>query len=87
MFGAGGLEFAVQAGQFGGEQFVVGDGGVHRDRLLASEQQAWGEQGGADLVEHERVESIGADVAFGAAPVFAAWPGRARRRPARRPGC
>ena len=26
----------------------------------------------ADLVEHERVEGVGADVAFGAAPVLAA---------------
>ena len=33
VLGAGGLEPAVQAGQFGGEQLVVGDGGVYRDGL------------------------------------------------------
>ena len=32
---AGGLEPAVQAGQFGGEQLVVGGRGVDRDGLLA----------------------------------------------------
>jgi hypothetical protein len=32
---AGGLEFAVEAGQFGGQQLVVGDGSVDCDGLLA----------------------------------------------------
>jgi hypothetical protein len=32
---AGGFEFAVQAGQFGGEQLVVGDGSVDCDGLFA----------------------------------------------------
>ena len=68
---AGGLEFAVQAGQFGGEQLVVGDGSVHRDGLLAGQQQAGVEHGGAYLAEDELIESVGADVALGAAPVLA----------------
>ena len=62
---AGGVELAVEAGQFGGEQLIVGDGGVHCDGLLAGQQQAGVEQGGADLAEDELVESVGADVAFG----------------------
>jgi hypothetical protein len=33
---AGGLELAVEAGQFGGEQLIVGDGSVDCDGLLAS---------------------------------------------------
>jgi hypothetical protein len=37
VFAAGGFEPAVQAGQFGGEQLVVGDGCVHRDGLLAGQ--------------------------------------------------
>ena len=71
-FAVGGLDFAVQAGQFGGEQFVVGGRGVHGDGLLAGQQQGGVEQRGADLVEDELVEGVGADVAFGAAPVLAA---------------
>jgi hypothetical protein len=32
----GSFEFAVEAGQFGGEQLIVGDGSVDCDGLLAS---------------------------------------------------
>ena len=71
-FGVGGVELAVQAGQLGGEQLVVGGGGAHGERLLAGGEHVGAEQGGADLVEHEVVEGVGADVAFGAAPVGAA---------------
>ena len=72
VLGAGGVEFAVQAGQLGGEQLVAGDRGVHRDGLLAGQQQGGVEQGSADLAEDELVEGVGADVALGAAPVLAA---------------
>src|SRR5258705_3046 len=71
-FGVGGGDLAVQPGQFGGEQFVVGDGGVQRDRLFAGQQLLGVGDRGADVVEHERVEGVGADVAFGAAARFAA---------------
>jgi hypothetical protein len=71
-FGVGGLELAVQAGQLGAEQLVVGGGGAHGERLFAGGEHVGAQQRGADLVEHERVEGVGADVAFGAAPVGAA---------------
>src|SRR5207344_1293192 len=48
------------------------DGGAHRERLFAGGEHVGEQQGGADLVEHERVEGVGADVAFGAAPVVPA---------------
>ena len=69
---AGCVEFAVEAGELGGEQLVVRGRGVHRDGVLAGQQQAGVEQGGADLGEDELVEGVGADVAFGAAAVLAA---------------
>ena len=47
-------------------------GGAHRERLLAGGEHVGAQQRGADLVEHERVEGVGADVAFGAAPVVPA---------------
>ena len=59
-------------GQLGGEQFVVGGRGAHREGLLAGGEHVGAQQRGADLVEHERVEGVGADVAFGAAPVVPA---------------
>ena len=71
-FGVGGVELAVQAGQLGAEQLVVGGGGAHGEGLLAGGEHVGAQQRGADLVEHERVEGVGADVAFGAAPVGAA---------------
>ncbi len=76
VLGAGGVEFAVQPGQLGGEQLVVGDRGVHGDSVLSGEQQGRVEQGGVDLGEHELVEGIGTDVALGAAAVLAAGPQR-----------
>ena len=69
---AGGLEPAVQAGELGGEQLVIGYRGVHGDGLLAGQQQGGVEQGGPDLAEDELVEGVGADVALGAAAVVAA---------------
>jgi hypothetical protein len=73
-FGVGGVDFAVEAGQFGGEQFVVGDRGVQGDGLFAGEQLVGVGDRGAEVVEHEGVEGVGADVAFGAAVLFAAGP-------------
>jgi hypothetical protein len=67
-----GVELAVQAGQLGGEQFVVGGGGAHGEGLFAGGEHLGTQQRGVDLVEHERVEGAGADVAFGAAPVVSA---------------
>jgi hypothetical protein len=37
-FGVGGLDLAVQPGQFGAEQFVVGDRGCQGDGLFAGQQ-------------------------------------------------
>ena len=71
-FPVGGGDLAVEAGEFGGEQFVVGDRGGHRDGLFACQQHFGLGERGADLVEHERVEGVGADVAFRAAAVLAA---------------
>ena len=71
-FGIDGVELAVQTGHLGGEQFVVGGGGAHGERLFAGGEHVGAQQGGADLVEHEGVEGVGADVAFGAAPVVPA---------------
>ena len=36
-FGVGGVDLAVQPGQFGGEELVVGDGSVQCDRLFAGQ--------------------------------------------------
>ena len=66
------MQASVEAGQFGGEEFVVGGGGVRGDGLLAGGQDVGTEQGGADLVEDEGVEGVGADVAFWAAFVGSA---------------
>lgn len=71
-FGVGGVDLAVKSGQFGGEQFVVGDRGVQGDRLFAGQQLVGVGDRGADVVEHERVQRVGADVGFGAAVLFAA---------------
>ena len=70
-FGGGGVELAVQAGQLDAEQFVVGGGGAHGERLFAGGEHLGAQQRGADLIEHERIEGVGTDVAFGAAPVGA----------------
>ena len=72
VLGAGGVQLSAQPGELGGEQLVVGGGGVHGDGLLAGQQQGRVEQGRADLGEHELVQGVGADVALGAAPVLAA---------------
>jgi hypothetical protein len=59
---AGGLEPAVQAGQLGGQQPVVGDRGVHRDGLLPGQQQ--GRLLAAALFAHESA-AFGVDVPAG----------------------
>ena len=45
---------------------------MQRDRLLSGQQLVGVGDRGADVVEHERIEGVGADVAFGAAAGFAA---------------
>jgi len=64
-FGGGGVDLAVEAGEFGGEQFVVGDRGADRDRLLTGQQHLGLDERGPDLVEDVLIERVGADVAFG----------------------
>ena len=71
-FGLGGVELALQAGELGAKQLVVGGGLAGGDGGLAGSQHRRAQQRGADLVEHEGVELVGADVALGAAVVFAA---------------
>src|SRR4051794_40019104 len=46
--------------------------GAQREGLLAGGEHVGAQQRGADLVEHERVEGVGTDVAFGAVPVVPA---------------
>jgi hypothetical protein len=46
---------AVESGELGGEEFVVGS--AHGDRLLAGEEHVGAAQGGADLGEDEGVEA------------------------------
>ena len=79
-FGVGGVDLAVQSGQFGGEEFVVGDRGCQGDCLFAGQQLVGSGDGGAYAVEHEGVQRVGADVAFGTAVLF-------RRRRAGGRGC
>ena len=71
-FGIGGVDLAVQPGQFGGQQFVVGIGVC--SVTACSPASSWSGSGhrGADVVEDELVEGVGADVAFGTAAVLAA---------------
>jgi IstB-like ATP binding protein len=64
-FGLGGVELAFQAGKLSGEQLVVGSGLPDGDGAFAGQQHLGAQQRGADLVEHERVELVGADVALG----------------------
>ena len=71
-FGIGGLDLAVESGQFGGEQFVVGDRSCQGEGLFAGQQLVGVGDRGADVVEHEGVEGVGADIAFGTAAGFAA---------------
>jgi IstB-like ATP binding protein len=71
-FGLGGVDLAFQAGKLSSEQLVVGGGPPDGDGTFAGQQHLRAQQHGADLVEHERVELVGADVALGAAAVLAA---------------
>ena len=71
-FGDGDVDLAVEADEFSGEQLVVGDRAADRDGLFSSEQHLGPGQRGADVVEDELVESVGADVAFRAAAVLPA---------------
>ena len=61
-FGIGGVDLAVQPAQFGGEQFVVGDGSCQGNGLFAGQQLVRVGDRGADVVEHECVQGVGADV-------------------------
>jgi hypothetical protein len=70
-FGLSGVELALQAGKLSGEQLVVGGGLAGGDGAFAGQQHLGAEQGGADLVEHERVQLVGADVALGTAALLA----------------
>ena len=54
-FGVGGVDLAVQPGQFGGEEFVIWGGSCQLDGLFAGQQEIGLGDGGADVVEHEGV--------------------------------
>src|SRR4029453_875826 len=71
-FGADVVDTPIQSGQFGGEGFVGGGDGVGGDGVFAGGEDVGAQQRGADLVEDERVEGVGADVAFRAALVRSA---------------
>jgi hypothetical protein len=66
-FGSVGVDFALEAGQFGGEDFVVGTGHRRGDGRLCSLEHVGTQKCGSDLFEHEGVERVGTDAAFGAA--------------------
>ena len=59
--GGGFLDAAGEAVELGVEDFVVGGGLAGDERLLAGEQHVGAQQDLAYLVEHERVELVGAD--------------------------
>lgn len=71
-FGLGGFGLAVQVGELGREELVVGCWGAGGDGALAGQQHLGAQQCLADLVGHEGVQRVGADVALGAAAVLAA---------------
>ena len=71
-FGFAGVEAALEPVELGGEELVVGGGGVGQDGLFAGEEQLGAEERGAELVEDELVESVGPDHAFAAAAFGAA---------------
>ena len=66
-FGVRGLESALQAGELGGEQLVVGGRGVRCDRCLSGGDQVGADEQLTYLVEDEGVQFVGADASFGAA--------------------
>ena len=75
-FGFSGVDLAVQAGEFGAQELVVGDRGGYRDGLFTGEELVWLGERGSDVVEDGLDEGGGADVAFGAAallPTGAQW--------------
>src|SRR6478609_6572160 len=57
-------DLAVEAAQFGGQEFVVGSGGASGHGLLTGQEVVRVQQGGAQSVEDVGVQLIGADVAF-----------------------
>jgi hypothetical protein len=66
------LGTAVQAGQLGREQLVIGDRGLRRYRSFPGGQQLGPGQQGLDLAEDEGVQFVGPDAPFGAAAVLPA---------------
>ena len=71
-FCVGRFDLAVEPGQFDSEELIVGDGSLVGQGGLAGDEDVGLEEGGADLVEDEGVELVGADVTLRAAAVFAA---------------
>ncbi|MDP9074245.1 MAG: hypothetical protein M3N98_08750 [Actinomycetota bacterium] len=68
-FAFGVVELALQAGQLGGEEFVVRNGLTGDDGGLTDGEQVGSEHGLSDLVEHEDIEFVRPDLAFPAAPI------------------
>ncbi len=68
--GLRGLGAAIQAGQLGREQLVVGDGCLRGHRRLSGGQQLGPREQGADVVEDEGVQLLSPDAPLGAAAVL-----------------
>ena len=65
-----GLGAAIQAGQLGREQLVVGDGCLRGHRRLSGRQQLGPGEQGAYVVEDEGVQLLSPDAPLGAAAVL-----------------
>jgi hypothetical protein len=63
------VDAPVEAGEFGGEQVVVGGGSSAGDGVAAGEEDLRRGQGGADFVEDEGIQGVGSYVAFPAGAV------------------
>ena len=63
-FGCGGVDLAVEPGELGGEELVVGDGAAFGDGPFAGGEDVGAEQGGADFGEDEVIEGVGSDGPF-----------------------
>jgi len=73
--GIGGIKAALEPVELGGEKLVVGSGSAGKHGLFAGEEQLGRDERSPELIEHELVEGIGADVAFAAAASGAALNG------------
>ena len=70
-FGANSVNLALEPYKLGGKQLIPRGLAVHCYRIFACKQHLWAKHGGTYLLEDERIELIGADIALRATPVLA----------------